>query len=242
MMIRSELGTHEAIVEVCAHHLGQRFVDEYDFHFSPGWFLDVELANASDKAAQTAALKEVQKSLSNALRQMYLLHPSVRRAVEWQVQKNLSNDTPSTTLKTFTEIDGELVPFKSYDNLEILVRAALASFMGVPADSPGLEFNRAQSRNSALSAANVALSDENMRNITYHQRDGETWQKALTVKRCRDFWRIAKGKDAPRTFSGPFGAFLGEIVDALGKRDQWSSLPAVMRAWAGCAEKNEWFL
>lgn len=242
MTIRSDLGTPAAIIEVCARHLGREFVEEYDFHLSPGWFLDVDLANATDKDGQEAALKEIQKSLSNALRQLYLLHPNVRRAVEWQVQKNLSVDSPSTKLKTFTELGGELVPFKSYDNLEILVRAALSSFTGVPADSPSLEFKRVLSKDSALYAANAALSDDNMRNITYHQRDGETWQKALTVKRCRDFWRVAKAKDAPRTFSGPFGVFLGDIVDALGKRDQWVSMPAVMRAWTGCAEKNEWFL
>ncbi|WP_170387015.1 hypothetical protein [Ruegeria atlantica] len=242
MIIKADTGTNEALVEVCAYHLGQHFVDEYNWHLSLGWFLDVELVQATDKAGQSKALQEIQNSLSIALRQMNALHPSVKRAMEWQVSKNLTNDMPSTKFKTFTQLDGEWVPFKSYDNLEILVRTALSSFLGLPADTPGLEFKLVRSKDSALSAANVALSGESIKNITYRQRDGETWQKALTVKRCRDFWRIAKGVEAPKTSSGPFSEFLGDIVDALGRRDRWTSIPAVMRAWVKCADSDELFL
>ncbi len=52
-----------------------------------------------------------------------------------------------------------------------------------------------------------------------------------TDKRCRDFWQIAKGAEAPKTASGAFRRFLGDVVYALGRGDNWTSLPAVMRAW-----------
>ncbi|MEX0329227.1 MAG: hypothetical protein AB3N07_10925 [Ruegeria sp.] len=241
MSIRSDLGTPDAIIEVCTQHLGRQFVEEYDFFLSPGWFLDVELVQAANKKAQAEALKEIQKSLSNALRQLNTLHPSVKRAMEWQVLKNLTSHAPNTKLTTFTEIDGERVPFQSYDNLEVMIRTALSSFLGLPVDTPELEFKQDRSNDSALSAANVSMSEASFQDITYQQRDGETWQKALTAKRCRDFWQLAKGDEAPKTASGQFSLFLGDVVYALDKGDNWTSLPALMRAWSKCAENDERF-
>lgn len=251
MTIKAEPGTSAAVVEVCAHHLGRKFVQANNDFLVTGWFLDLDLVHAAEKDGQVKAVKDIQDNLAKALLGLYSLHPDLRRAIEWQVSDNLANDEPMTRLQTFALLPQDstdekatlvLKPFKSHDNLEVLIRTALSSYVGVSADTPGLEVHQGTPGKSAKSTAKNVLSDLNMKDVTYRQRDGETWQKALAVKRCRDFWRMAKDKDAPKTYSGPFGTFLGDIVDALGKRDQWKSLPAVMRAWDGCAEKNEWFL
>ncbi len=256
MRIKAELGTSAAVVEVCAHHLGREFVEANNGFLVSDWFLNLDFVHAVEKDVQVKAVKEIQDNLAKALGGLYSLHPELRRAIEWQVSDNLASDEPMTRLKTFallpkdsTDEEGAgkeetlvLRPFKSHENLEIFIRTALSAYIGVPADTSDLETHRGTPGKSAKSVAKNVLSDLNMKDLTYRQRDGETWQKALTVKRCRDFWIAAKEKPAPKTFSGPFGAFLTDVIQALGKHNKWTSEEAAMRAWAGCATENEWFL
>ena len=256
MMIRADLGTCGAIVVVCAHHLGREFVVANADVLIPSWFLDLDFVHAVEKDGQVKAVKDIQDCLAKALRGFYSLHPDLRQAIEWQVSNNLATDEPMTRLQTVAmmptedideedvdeEVTLDLTPFKSHENLEILIRAALSSFIGVPADTLGLETQRGTPGKSAKSTAKSVLTDLNMKDLTYHQREGETWQKALTVKRCRDLWAIAKEAPAPKAPSGQFGLFFGDTIYALGKGDDWPVLKTVMRSWAGCAKEHEWFL
>lgn len=242
MNLHAEPGTSQAIVEVCDYHLGRDLIDQFSELLHTSWFVDLESIHVAEKSLQKKAVEDIQKSLSKALRSFYSLHPDVRRAIEWQVASNLSADKPETTLQTFTKIDGEFTPIKSFDNLELLLRSALSSFIGQPADTPSLESTLHNPKQSARSAAKSALSDINMKNLTPQADTNEAWKKALTVKRCRFLWFAVKQDAAPKTYSGPFGRFLSDVVIALNKHDEWKDGSAIMRAWKERSEQNEWFL
>lgn len=242
MTIMSKIGTREAIIEVCRQHLSQKAVDKYAKFLSPWWFLDTDHVHVVGKGQQTAAIKEIERSLRKALLAYNSLHTDVKRAVEWQVTHNIKADNPMTRLQPFSKIDGVDTPIHSNDNLELLLRTAFSSFLGQSTDANSLEILRAKQGNSASSAAEEALSDLNMKEMTKQAKGGQSWQKALTVKRCRELWLEAHEVEAPISLSGQFAKFLGDMVDALGKRDEWKSLPNVMAAWRARAQNDEWFL
>jgi hypothetical protein len=248
MKIIAPLGTYEAVAEVCASHLGTQIPTEQSYMLLPGWFLDLDHAHVTEKKAQQRTIGEIESALRTALQKFYALHPDVRRSVEWQVRDNRSTDTPTTRLQAFIDLDGKNTPVNSSDNLELLLRAGLSSFLGVPADTDRLEFESANKIKSARSASDAALSDLNMKNLTPQARDGGAWQKALTVKRCRQLWEIAKREDAPKSFTGGrtgtgrFDDFLTDMIEALGKQDEWQNPASVMNAWRARCELNEWFL
>ncbi len=248
MRISAPLGTFEAITEVCAAHLGSKVVDQNSIMLLPQWFLDVEQAHVTNKAEQQKAVAEIESSLKRILRTFYALHPDVRRSIEWKIRDNLREDAPVTRFQTFIDHMGESTPISTSDNFELHVRTALASFLGVPADTHRLEFESSNTKASARFAADQALSDLNMKNLTRQARDGGAWQKALTVKRCRELWLSATGNEAPKSFTGGrsgtgrFDDFLTDMIIALGKQDDWSNPAGVMNAWRERSELNEWFI
>jgi hypothetical protein len=243
MIIKAPLGTYEAIAEVCTFHLGQQLVEEHDYMLIPGCFLDVEQAHVADKKQQQRAITDIEGALKSALTKFYALHPDIRQSIEWQIRDNLENDTPTTRFQTFFNDQGKDSPISSSDNFELHLRTALSSFLGLAADTTNLESSARKPELAAISAARNSMSDLNMKNMTKQARTGNTWQKALTVKRCRELWQLAKNSDAPKNSpSSPFGRFLGDIVDALGKRDDWESPQATMAAWQRCSEQNGWFI
>jgi len=238
----SPAGTAEAIEEVCRCHL-PKFQDfNHQVPLVPAWFLDLEFAHVVEKKSQAEAIDEIEKSLRKTLKAIDALHPDLDRAIEWEVARNLETDEPVFRLQTFTDIDGQSTPIQTYDNLKLLVGAALSAFIGQPADAKKLASQPRHRNNSAIIAAKEALSDLNMMDISAQERANESWQKALTVKRCRMLWSVGMDAKAPISYTGKFALFLDDIIIALGKFDTWSDPRSVMQAWRSRAKHDGWFL
>lgn len=231
LTLKSKVGTHSAVVEVCQFHLGINFTEEWFDQLSPEWILDTSRAHAADLGAQKEAILEIEKSLRRALSNFNSLHPDIRRAVEAQVRNNLANDEPGVWLQETFLDNGEVTPLVSYDCFELRLRSALSSFLGVGADRANLETLHASKTRSVRSAAETVLSGVAVSNLSHQAKQGETWEKVTMVKRCREFWFEARGEPAPSSYSGKFSEFLADMVDALGKRDEWREPRAVMNAW-----------
>lgn len=241
LTLKSKVGTQSAVVEVCQFHLGAKFVENsYEGLFSPQWILDTSRAHAADLGAQQEAILEIEKSLRRAFSNFNSLHPDIRRAVEAQVRNNLANDEPGVWLQETFLDNGEVTSLVSYDCFELRLRSALSSFLGVGADRANLETLHASKTRSVRSAAETVLSGVAVSNLSHQARHSETWEKAAMVKRCRAYWQEARGKQAPKTYSGKFAEFLDDMIDALGKRDDWKDPRSVMNAWSNLSKENDW--